>query len=1062
MIMGTATARNPGIVFETSPLLLADPLPRMDIAAFVGFASSGPISLPVAVEGPDEFSSIFGEDVLLGQSTDDGSAVSGQLGRCVRSFFQAGGRRCWIVRAGDDQAAETSSFFLPGVLAATPAAASGPRPIVAAAAVARSPGSWADLLEANATLSQRIVPVLQPTKDSWLRVGDVAAGDLLCLTYRTEPDLLGYVGVPETPSRPGRGPVRPTTLARKGGFWFRKLDARVLAARPAPATLRPLGVSDSAGVPMPPLTVSGWTAEADQVVFDVTGSVPPGVRPGCWIILDLPAGLEPSAWRGLALLAEVERAEDPALIGGSIERWRLASNAIWAELTSSDPPARTIGLTPTVRAMTLELWARSPSNTWRLAELGLAAPHPRFLGNLASDTDLFGPNPIDITPEFRDSITRPRRFPLASGSARTRSSTLFLPLAVEALPSEERYQPPFHSGKLPGVRDGLAEMSADLFLDRDPGVRNATATSLLGEAFWHQYQSGSAEPLPLHGIHALLDVDEISMVAVPDAGSRRWTIQPRVELPFVPPYGLTLQLDDTGGELSWVQPGPAVRVRIDSAADPRFESVSASWVIEPVLTAGPTSFPLDPWTPDPIVRLSWLVLEDTAKVTLTIAGDPSFTEVLEDRQIELSGWPGSAASCPTLRYWRVRAEDSAGRQSPWSDTVWARLPADDFAPCPDDQLLAPLLTVTQNGQVAELDWTSVTGALDYRVEISAEPLFSAARSIYIGTSLHASIWNPGNRISYFRVAAGSGPRLSPWSAVIAIGSVREERRIVESVQDYEMDILVKVHAALIILAAARGDLLAVLGLMQHARAKEIATYRAALLPRISPGSAQPGESDDLDRALSFAALYHPWALVREIGTYTAGSVAAVSPEGFVAGVIAARTLTSGAWAAPANQLLPGVIGLTPEAVLRDLPPSGLSLNLLVSESRGFTLLTEWTLGLAGEVRTIHVRRLLILLRRLALREGSAFAFMANDAVLSRLVQREFEAMLGDLFARGAFAGRVPDEGFQVIADGRINTRTTRDQGRFMVELRVAPSEPLSFLTIRLVQSGGDQLSLQEA
>jgi phage tail sheath protein FI len=35
-----------------------------------------------------------------------------------------------------------------------------------------------------------------------------------------------------------------------------------------------------------------------------------------------------------------------------------------------------------------------------------------------------------------------------------------------------------------------------------------------------------------------------------------------------------------------------------------------------------------------------------------------------------------------------------------------------------------------------------------------------------------------------------------------------------------------------------------------------------------------------------------------------------------------------------------------------------------------------------------------------------------------------------------------------------------DQGRFIVELRVAPSLPLAFLTVRLVQTGAEIL-LQE-
>jgi phage tail sheath protein FI len=48
-----------------------------------------------------------------------------------------------------------------------------------------------------------------------------------------------------------------------------------------------------------------------------------------------------------------------------------------------------------------------------------------------------------------------------------------------------------------------------------------------------------------------------------------------------------------------------------------------------------------------------------------------------------------------------------------------------------------------------------------------------------------------------------------------------------------------------------------------------------------------------------------------------------------------------------------------------------------------------------------------------------------------------------------------------VTDMSVNTQDDQDAGRFIVELRVAPSRPLQFLTVRLVQSGG-QLSVSEA
>jgi phage tail sheath protein FI len=117
------------------------------------------------------------------------------------------------------------------------------------------------------------------------------------------------------------------------------------------------------------------------------------------------------------------------------------------------------------------------------------------------------------------------------------------------------------------------------------------------------------------------------------------------------------------------------------------------------------------------------------------------------------------------------------------------------------------------------------------------------------------------------------------------------------------------------------------------------------------------------------------------------------------------------------------------------------------------LLNEDTLSRDLELRRINVRRLMTLLRRRALQVGTRHVFEPNDDAFRRLMQRTFETTLGDLHARGAFAGRTASSAFQVVTDARVNTPQSRDLGRFFVELKVAPSLPLSFLRLRLVQRG---------
>ena len=153
--MTTAVVPKPGITFETWRAPLPTPLPRMDVAAFVGFAASGPLDVPVPVESINEFHEIFGEDLVLGIERNGNAVVYAELPPAVRQFFRAGGRRCWVVRVAANPTA--NRFPVPGILAnAADSPATAPR---AAHLIARSPGSWSDALLVNCTLRTRAIQV---------------------------------------------------------------------------------------------------------------------------------------------------------------------------------------------------------------------------------------------------------------------------------------------------------------------------------------------------------------------------------------------------------------------------------------------------------------------------------------------------------------------------------------------------------------------------------------------------------------------------------------------------------------------------------------------------------------------------------------------------------------------------------------------------------------------------------------------------------------------------------------------------------------------------------------
>ena len=96
---GPRTPRTlPGFRFETKAPPLAESLPRMDVAVFVGFAASGPLHTPVALESEAQFDSLFGADAPLGWDLERGEQVYAYLAPAVRAFFRNGGQRCWVIR----------------------------------------------------------------------------------------------------------------------------------------------------------------------------------------------------------------------------------------------------------------------------------------------------------------------------------------------------------------------------------------------------------------------------------------------------------------------------------------------------------------------------------------------------------------------------------------------------------------------------------------------------------------------------------------------------------------------------------------------------------------------------------------------------------------------------------------------------------------------------------------------------------------------------------------------------------------------------------------------------
>lgn len=324
-------------------------------------------------------------------------------------------------------------------------------------------------------------------------------------------------------------------------------------------------------------------------------------------------------------------------------------------------------------------------------------------------------------------------------------------------------------------------------------------------------------------------------------------------------------------------------------------------------------------------------------------------------------------------------------------------------------------------------------------------------------------------------------------------------------------VLLDVQRALLRMCAARGDVMAILSVptslgttdaRDHALALNLKPAgRAAPLVlqdarALCSGGAAEQAPVESARTRSFAALYHPWLVgCDELDN----RIRQTPPDGVACGLIARRALARGAWVAPANEALVGIVALAesraPTGNVVSSPPVWFSppelpllhpdgnlilqeagINVIRQTPRGFVPISANTMAVVRcrpedelrdqqlddtELRPINVRRLLMLLRRLALLVGATYVFEPNGPAFRRQVQRGFETLLEGLYLRGAFAGANAASAFQVDIGPTLNTQATIDHGQLIVELRVAPARPLTFLTLRLVRSGEQSLLVQE-
>ncbi len=1002
-MLARSTRRLPGFRFEVQAPPLTEVLSRMDVALLVGFAASGPIGIPVAIESSAQFEAIFGEDAPLAWDTKSGKQIYAYLAPAVRAFFRNGGVRCWVIRVarretdpGDvadptrrHNRVRVNYFPIPGVARAEFDTDGRLTTLAPAFARARSEGSWSDSLRVSTALQVRPIQVaqvvnldgLRPTLDLAVSsIADISEGDLLQLRFKAAGYLLLFAvdkieAAPES-SPPLAEPVfgrRTVRVIGKKAIWWGRFStpasppdakARVSTHTFEPEHLTPgnlaseqkqtpnfetvtegeLIVSPAQLISSPPSFTDSPNDEIKQELTinfsDISLTDAP--QPGAVVAVEF------GAQSGLMKVTRVTMQRDEVQ---DKENVSVTGEAL--AILRTHPSTLSLGV-PTVESLSFELWVRDgDKSAVSISDLAFDSSQNRFWGLLPADEQLYLEAEAGERPAPAIVWWRPAgdvmRFPLAGPVG---GNELFFPLAMSALPAE--YLRPV---RLPGTtleRDGLASFDASLFLDQ--ALLDASLENFLSQAEFLRYVA--AQPRRLHGIHAAVGNDEPTIIAVPDAVHLGWK----------------LGVEETP---------PA----------PNF----------------PPSIPRPDW---------WPFLDCHKKSEIKAVPEPE-----------------------------------------WGN----------FLNCSIKVIAAPHLNepgepVNKTGTFS-LSWTfgfsslNANETVNFVLEESSDANFSAAVEAYTGPSLSYTTYGMRPGDYFYRVRAVVGTNTSDWSNGRTVRVTSVNRWLLESENAYDPTHLLAVQRALLRMSAARGDLLAMMSLPEHYREAQALEHLTTL--KLTPERTPPtqgvsalgyGEAG----AYSYGALYHPWLVGREENQFD--EIRRTPPCGAMCGILARRTLVRGPWIAPANEELRDVVTLFPPILAeRRLGLQAAQINLIRQEPRGFLSLSADTLSDDEDFRPINVRRLLILLRRMALRLGATYVFEPQSDSFRRLVQRGFNAMLDQMFVRGAFGGSTPATSYQVVTDESLNTPQSIDQGRFIVELRVAPSLPMTFLTVRLVQSGDRSL-----
>lgn len=221
------------------------------------------------------------------------------------------------------------------------------------------------------------------------------------------------------------------------------------------------------------------------------------------------------------------------------------------------------------------------------------------------------------------------------------------------------------------------------------------------------------------------------------------------------------------------------------------------------------------------------------------------------------------------------------------------------------------------------------------------------------------------------------------------------------------------------------------------------------LPGLSPMEMKEWRMNDMPDS-SYAAVYYPWL---EIMDPIQSRPILIPPSGHVAGIWSRTDTTRGVHKAPANETIRGITGLKFNATKGEqdiLNPNGINV-LRAFPGRGTRVWGARTLSSNPSWRYLNVRRLFNYVEKSIEQSTQWVVFEPNDPDLWARVTRDVTAFLKTVWRDGALFGLSESDAFYVKCDAELNPPESRDQGKLIIEIGLAPVKPAEFVIFRIMQ-----------